>query len=550
MPAKFAGALWSMSTNKPGAATAPSAQPASLRGIVSGERFLGHDALSRNAAKAASALHDVGVWQGDTVALLLRNDFAFFEASLAASQLGALTVPLNWHMTADEIAYVLDDCEAKVIIAHSDCLTEAVLAVCEGREVIAVATPPEIQAAYKLTKEKVRINGPIPEWYNWIAQFPEWQEQSRVVPSPMFYTSGTTGMPKGVKRKTVSPEVAARVAVRTGAAFFGASSDGISSIMTGPLYHSAPNAYGMRVIREGGLLVLQPRFNAAELLTLIDRYQISHLHMVPTMFTRLLNLPEQQRLAFDGSSLLHVAHGAAPCPPDVKAAMINWWGKVIVEYYAMTETGIIATCNSEEWLAHKGTVGRAAQGISISILDQDGQECEPGTSGEICIQSETTAFVSYHRAEAKTEQLRRGNYLATGDIGYLDEDGFLFISDRLSDMVISGGVNIYPAEIEKVLVNHPAVRDCAVFGVEDQEFGERLVAAIDVGLDTVSAPLPDHAEFNEYLRKHLAAYKVPREYVLQRTLPREDSGKIKKRLLRNAYLAGELTCLSASQSSQ
>ena len=503
-------------------------------GIISGERYLSAGALNVNAARAASALHSAGVWQGDVVALLLRNDFAFFEATRGATLLGATTVPMNWHMSVDEIAYVLGDCDAKVLIAHSDLLTESVLALCNGREVIAVETPPEIAAAFGIEPAHCVAPRAVPEWYHWISSFAPWSEEPRALSNPMFYTSGTTGMPKGVLRKPVAPEIAARAMGRSAAAW-GLRGNAVRSIMTGPLYHSAPNAYyGMGIVRAGGLLVLQPRFDALELLALIERHRITHLHIVPTMFVRLLKLPELDRSTLDVSSLQHVSHGAAPCPRDVKHQMIAWWGPVIHEYYAMTETGIVALCNSEEWLAHPGTVGHAADGVDIRIVDERGDDCEVGTSGQICISSETTPYVAYHRAEKKTEELRLGNYIATGDVGYLDEDGFLYISDRISDMVISGGVNIYPAEIEKVLVAMPAVRDCAVFGVPDDEYGERLISVIDA-----SGPLAAEA-VADFLRDRVSGYKIPREFVFANKLPREDSGKIKKRLLRDAFMAGEL----------
>jgi long-chain acyl-CoA synthetase len=502
-------------------------------GLVSGERYLSPTALRANAHKAASAMHHMGIWQGDVVALLLRNDFVYFEATQGAGLLGATTVPMNWHMTPEEIAYILDDCDAKLVIAHSDLLTEAVLSVCLGREVVAVETPREIVSAYRMTEDALKLPGALAEWYSWISAYPAWTEEPRAMSQPMFYTSGTTGMPKGVRRKGVSPDIAAKAIRRTSMAFGLNNGQPVKSIMTGPLYHSAPNAYGMKIVRDGGLIVLQPRFDALDLLNLIQRYQISHLHMVPTMFVRLLGLAEADRQNFHLDSLVHVAHGAAPCPAEVKRAMIEWWGPVIYEYYAMTETGIIAFCDSSQWLAHPGTVGTAPEGIDIIICDESGQTLPQGSAGEICIASETTPYVAYHRAEKKTSELRRGNYVATGDVGYLDEGNFLFISDRISDMVISGGVNIYPAEIEKVLVSMPGVKDCAVFGIPHSEFGEALVAVIEAGKNA--------EQVDGFLKEHIASYKIPRIMVFTENLPREDSGKIKKRLLRDAYLSGELS---------
>lgn len=502
-------------------------------GIISGDRYLSPSALALNSAKSAAALHSVGVWQGDVVALLMRNDFAFFEATRGAALLGATTVPMNWHMSVDEIAYVLDDSDAKILIAHSDLLTESVLALCNGREVVAVETPAEIAGAYGIDPSKCVTPRAVPEWYQWISCFEPWDEEPRAMSNPMFYTSGTSGMPKGVLRKPVAPEVAARATARSAAAW-GLNQGAVHSVMTGPLYHSAPNAYGMGVVRGGGLLVLQSRFDALDMLAIIERYRITHLHMVPTMFVRLLKLSEQQRHSFDLSTLRYVTHGAAPCPQDVKQQMIAWWGPVIYEYYAMTETGIIALCNSKDWLEHPGTIGHAAEGVEIRIIDEQGNECPTGSSGQICVCSETTPYVAYHRAEKKTEELRLGNFIATGDVGHLDRDGFLYISDRISDMVISGGVNIYPAEVEQVLVAMPQVRDCAIFGVPDAEFGERLVSVIDSEQSLTGQAV------SEFLRERVSGYKIPREFIFSGNLPREDSGKIKKRLLRAAYLAGDL----------
>ena len=494
--------------------------------IVSGARCLSHQALDRHAGQAATAMHDLGIYQGDRVALLLRNDFTYFEATRGAALLGASTVPLNWHLTADEIAYILDDCGAKLLIAHVDLLTQSVLANCGQVPVMAVAVPEEVAAAYDislLTAPDGRT-----EWSSWIEAYDQWPEQPRAVTAPMFYTSGTTGRPKGVRRASVPKQVAATGEQRSLEAW-GLGDKEVRAVMTGPLYHSAPNAYAMAVVRGRGSLILQPRFDAQQLLSLIERYGITHLHMVPTMFIRLLALPEEIRQRHDLSSLEHVSHGAAPCPADVKRRMIDWWGQVIVEYYALTETGVIAIANSADWLEYPGTVGRAAPGVEIRVLGDNDQSMATGEVGEICVRTALTSFVTYHHAEKKTAEMRRGDFVATGDIGFLNEAGHLFISDRRSDMVISGGVNIYPAEIESVLLNYPGVRDCAVFGIPDAEFGERVVAVVEtrqaLSADAIQA----------FLKQTLAAYKVPREIHYCSALPREDSGKIKKRLLRAEY---------------
>lgn len=504
------------------------------RQLLSGERSLDMGTMLAASRRAASGFHDAGVWQGDQVALLLRNDFPFFEASFGAMTLGASPVPLNWHLTAEEIAYILDDCGAKLLVAHADLLTEGVLAVCGNVDIIAVDTPAEIAAAYHIPASRTGTPGGVPEWSNWVAGYPEWHDAPRVVSGPMFYTSGTTGRPKGVRRKSAPPEVVASIERRTALAW-GFDQAPARAVMTGPMYHSAPNAYGLQVVRRGGLLVLQPRFDAEDLLALIERHRITHLHMVPTMFVRLLALRKGVRGRYDLSSLRFVTHGSAPCPPEVKRQMIDWWGPILHEYYAMTEIGLSTASSSEEWLSHPGSVGRALPGVDLMIVDAAGQPCTRGQTGEICIRSETTTRFAYHRAEARTEEVRLGDYVATGDVGYLDDEGFLYISDRKTDMVISGGVNIYPAEIEHELIGIPNVRDCAVFGVPDAEFGERLVAVIEPEGEITEATV------RGWLKQHVAGYKVPRQILFADSLPREDSGKIKKRLLRQAFLDGRLS---------
>lgn len=497
-------------------------------GIISGERYAPLDLLRQRVAAAATALHEAGIWQGDRVALLLRNDIAFFEATMAASTLGAVTVPLNWHMTAEEIDYILDDCEAKIVIAHADLIDEALVSVCSGRELVVVETPPELVAQYDRSKP-TRLTKALPVWNDWIVGHEAWTRPGMQVTGPMFYTSGTTGRPKGVKRLPISPD-AVKAVMHRAAVSFGIGGEGVRSVMTGPLYHSAPNAYAMQVIGAGGLLVLQPKFKPLELLELIERHRITNLHMVPTMFVRLLALSKEEKQRFDLSSLRHVVHGAAPCPADVKRAMIEWWGPVIHEYYAMTETGFIAISNSHEWLQHPGSVGRAAPGVTIEIRREDGSRCEPGEPGEIFVYSEVTGHVAYHRAEDKTAELRHGDFIATGDIGYLNEEGFLFISDRKTDMVISGGVNIYPAEVEKALIGMPGVSDCAVFGVPHPEFGEQLVAAIQ----PAQGARIEESAVQAYLKDRIAGYKIPRLIRICDEFPREDSGKVKKHKLRDA----------------
>ena len=348
----------------------------------------------------------------------------------------------------------------------------------------------------------------------------------------MFYTSGSTGRPKGVSRAAAPPEAIAQAAERSAQAW-GLSGDGVRAVLTGPLYHSAPNAYSMLALQGGGLLVLQPRFDAEELLRLVAANRITHLYMTPTMFSRLLALPENTRKRFDISSLRHVTHGAAPCPEELKRRMLNWWGEIIFEYYGLTETGILTTCDSRQWLERPGSVGSTAEGIGLKVCRENGTSAAPGETGEICARSTLTPYVSYHRAKAETRQLLRGEFLATGDRGYLTRDGYLYVTGRTTDMVISGGVNIYPGEVEAALISCPGIQDCAVFGVPDAEFGERLVAILQ--LDETAATM-NAAAVRKLLASRLARFKIPREICFRSDLPREDSGKIRKHALKAEHL--------------
>jgi long-chain acyl-CoA synthetase len=498
--------------------------------IVAGDARLEEPELSARVARVASGLAALGVGDGDSVALMLRNDLAFFEISLAAGVLGAYPVPVNWHFHGEEAGYIVQDSGAKAVFAHADLLPRLAGQVPAGVATLVVETPADVALAYGVSAGDARVPAGATDYARWRDAQALWDRPARSAPASMIYTSGTTGRPKGVRRQPPTPEQVAATWVSR-KHVFGFSPD-MRAVMTGPLYHSAPNLYGMFTVRIGGTLHLQPRFDAEDLLMRIERDRLTHMHLVPTMFVRLLKLPDAVKRRYDLSSLQWVIHGAAPCPPDVKRAMIDWWGPVIHEYYGGTESGALVHCTSEEWLAHPGTVGRPIPGARVRAHDEAMNVCAAGVPGELYMRLGSVPDFTYHGQDAKRRAIDAGDGLISlGDVGYFDADGFLYLSGRSTDMVISGGVNIYPAEIEAVLHGLAGVRDCAVFGIPDEEFGEALATAIEAepgsGLDAEAV--------RAHVARHLARYKVPKIVTFEERLPREDSGKIFKRKLRAPY---------------
>jgi long-chain acyl-CoA synthetase len=344
----------------------------------------------------------------------------------------------------------------------------------------------------------------------------------------MIYTSGTTGNPKGVERAAPTPEQLGRLEALRPLWWGLGTGEAATVLMNGPMYHSAPNNYGISAVRVGADIVLQPRFDPEDLLRLIERHRITHMHIVPTMFVRLLRLAPETRARYDLSSLKFVVHGAAPCPASVKAAMIAWWGDVIYEYYGSTEFGVATHISPSEARRKPGSVGRALPGVNIAIVDERRRPVAPGEIGEIFVGSDNVPAFTYRGRPESRREVDLDGLVTCGDVGYFDADGYLFLSDRKRDMVISGGVNIYPAEIEAALIAYPGIKDCAVFGLPDEEFGEILHACI---VPADESPVLDIAELRAHLEARLARYKIPRRFELVETLPREDSGKLFKRKL-------------------
>lgn len=507
--------------------------------IISGERRLNTNDLNLRAARAATGLDSIGLQPGDIIALFLRNDFPFFEASMAAGILGAYPTPVNWHATPEEARYILENSGAKAIVIHSDLLAGIQTVIPKGVHVFAVPTPNEIAAAYGLPPQSSQAPVGARIWSDWLEGFAPWSGAPRPNPGTIIYTSGTTGNPKGVRRAPPTQEQA-DASMRGLLSIFGFMTrppDKIISVMTGPMYHSAPNAYGMVCARLGATLHLEARFEPEELLQMIERHRITHIHMVPIMFNRLLKLPEDVKRKYDLSSLEFVVHAAAPCSPPVKRAMIEWWGPVINEYYGSTETGGVVFCTSEQWLSHPGTVGAPMPDADVRITDADGNSLPQGEIGEVTAAFPNIADFTYHKDDAKRRATAKVGLVATGDLGYFDKDGFLYLCDRSKDMIISGGVNIYPAEIEAVLHRMPGVADCAVFGIPDDEYGEAVHACVQ----TQPGRQLSEEGVKAYLREHLSGFKVPRSVDFRAELPREDSGKIFKRKLREPFWAGRTT---------
>src|ERR1700744_790912 len=350
-------------------------------GITSGERRRSHAEVADRAARIANGLHQLGVGQGDCVCILMRNDITFIETAYGAMRLGAYGVPVNWHFKPEEINYILRDAGTSVLVGHADMLHSLREAIPAGVTVLSVPTPPEIIATYKIDPANLAKPDFAIDFEEWLAQQADYD--GPVVPQPqnMIYTSGTTGNPKGVRRNAPTPQQVAS-AERLRAHIYGLK-PGVRTLLPGPLYHSAPNSFGLRAGRLGGALVIMPRFEPEDFLRLIERERIDTIFMVPTMFIRLMRLPEQVRTSYDMSSLRHIIHAAAPCPPDVKRAMIEWWGTVIYEFYGSTESGAVTFANSEDALKKPGTVGKISPGAELRFVGDDGRLLPQGEIGEI-----------------------------------------------------------------------------------------------------------------------------------------------------------------------
>ena len=467
------------------------------------------DDFERRWKQSAAALQGAGVGEGDVVALLMRNSPEAVELMIATRHLGAHWCPVNWHFLTDEVQYILGNSGAGVLVADDALLAALGPLQTAGLQVWTTSAWRALRDATAAT-----------------------EQAAAPARGAMFYTSGTTGRPKGIVRHPFSAEqVVASTAMRRLA--YGVD-DHMRALLNAPWYHSAPNGYALGIAQEDGTLLIEERFDAERTLALIDEHQLTHAYLVPTMYVRMLALPQAVRERYSLRSMRFVSSTGSPCPPQVKRDMVAWWGPVINECYGASELGYMTLLSSEQALRKPGSAGPPMPGVTMKILDEDGHEQPAGTPGLIYIHQPATPDYSYVGNDDARQRMERDGLKTMGDIGYLDEDGFLFIVDRKADMVISGGVNIYPVEIESQLLCMPGVTDCAVFGIPDDEFGEALAAAVQ----TSPGSALSEDEVRQWLRARLAGYKVPRLVSFHEQLPREDTGKIFKRKLREPYWAG------------
>jgi long-chain acyl-CoA synthetase len=484
------------------------------------------DLLAR-VNQLTSGLRALGLQPGDGIASVLPNGAAAVEVYLAALQAGWYLTPVNWHFTAPEIAYILRDCKARAVFADERFAAVAV----------AAADQAGIPASARFAWGQVPGFAPVAGLR---AGQPEHMPADRTAGAAMHYTSGTTGRPKGVRRQLsgLDPDEAAEL----GSAllqFFGITAGPPNvHLLTSPNYHTAVTVFGGGALHMGHTLVCMDSWDAERALALVERYRVTSTHMVPTHFKRMLSLPEQTRARYDLSSMRWLIHAAAPCPPGLKQAMLDWWGPCVYEYYAATEGGgTIAT--PADWLARPGTVGTAWPVSEVTVVGAEGVPCPPGTPGTVYMKMGESTFDYFgdpEKTAAGQLSALRG-FFTVGDIGYLDDDGFLFLCDRKADMIISGGVNIYPAEIEAEIIMHPKVADVAVFGIPDDDWGEQVKAVVQPA-DGVAPGDGLAAEILASLEGRLARMKWPRSIDFTGELPRDPSGKLLRRRLRAPYWEG------------
>jgi long-chain acyl-CoA synthetase len=492
--------------------------------ITSSGRTVTYAELEGRSCQLAHALFAYGLREGDHVALLLVNDHRTLEVAWGLKRSGLYLTVVNTHLTAEEAAYIINDCGARVVITSSELapLAEALVERTPGVELrLAVGEPQD----------------PLPYGYGsydaFVADHPTTPLSEEREGSAMLYSSGTTGRPKGIRRPLSGLPFGTETTLVSLLVDIMGFGEGDIYLNPAPLYHAAPLVWSMTVHRLGGTVVVMERFDPADCLDLIAGHRVTHAQFVPTMFVRMLKLPDEVRNGADLSSLRSIVHAAAPCAPEVKRRMIEWWGPIIHEFYAGTEGGGMTWVTSEQWLAHPGSVGPAVWGV-VYICDDDGIVLPLGEDGVVWFGGRENLF-EYNNDPEKTKQtFNERGWSTLWDVGHLDEDGYLYLTDRKLFMIVSGGVNIYPQEIEDVLVLHPAVADVAVFGVPNTEMGEEVKAVVQPAPG--ATPGPELAEeIMSFCRDHLSNFKCPRSVDFTEAIPRGENGKLYKRQLRETY---------------
>jgi acyl-CoA synthetase (AMP-forming)/AMP-acid ligase II len=491
--------------------------------ITSSGQIVTFAELEARSCRLAQALYAEGLRVGDHVAVLLPNDHRTHEVVWGLQRSGLYSTVVNTHLTADEAAYIVNDCGAKVLITST--------ALSSLAEELVSRTP---DIGLRLAIGEITPKG-YDSYDEFVGSFPTTPLTDEQEGSAMLYSSGTTGLPKGIRRPLTGNPFGSDAVLAPMLGGLMGFVEGDVYLSPAPLYHSAPLLWSMTAQRMGGTAVVMERFDPQVCLSLIEEHQVTHAQFVPTMFVRLLKLDDDQRAQYDLSSLRSVVHAAAPCPPEVKRRMIEWWGPVIHEYYSGTEGGGMTWIRSEDWLTHPGSVGPSVYG-TVHICADDGNELPVGDDGVVWFGGRGATF-EYNNDPEKTKQtFNERGWSTLWDVGHLDNDGYLYLTDRKLFMIVSGGVNIYPQEIEDVLVLHPSVADVAVFGVPDPEMGEQVKAVIQPAPGAVAGEALA-AEIMDFCREHLSHYKCPKSVDFTDEMPRGENGKLYKKPLRDAYWA-------------